>query len=71
MTTQQLYLVVLLHGLLPHLIGLVPSILDRLGLISSPQGMGGKLACGQVSRAPLLHLRHPRKSKLSLSSKPS
>lgn len=54
---QHGYLVVLLHGLLPHLIGLVASVADRPGLVSPPQGVGGELACGQVSRAALLHLR--------------
>lgn len=51
------YLVVLLPGLHPHVVGLVPSILDGLRSVSPPQGLRRKLTCGQVGGAPLLRLR--------------
>ena len=44
------YLVVL-H---PHVIGLVPGVLDSLRSVSPPQGLRGELARGQVGGAPLL-----------------
>lgn len=58
---KQSYPVVLLHGLNSHVVGLVPSILDHLGLISSPQSMGGKLTCGQIGGTMLFHLWHHRR----------
>lgn len=58
---KQSYPVVLLHGLNSHVVGLVPSILDYFGLVSSPQSMGGKLTCGQVGGTLLLHLWHHRR----------
>lgn len=58
---KQSYPVVLLHGLNSHVVGLVPSILDYFGLVSSPQSTGGKLTCGQVGGTLLLHLWHHRR----------
>lgn len=58
------YPVVLLSGLHPHVVGLVPSVLDGLRSVSPPQGVRGKLARGQVGGALLLHLWcHRRKNK--------
>lgn len=47
-SNQQPYLVVLLPGLHPHVEGLVPSVLDGLRSVSSPQSLRGKLARGHV-----------------------
>lgn len=51
------YLVVLLPaGLHPHVVGLVPSVLDGVGPVPPAQGVGGKLTRGQVGGTLLLHL---------------
>lgn len=51
------YLVILLPGLHPHVVSLVPCVLDGLRSVSPAQGLRGKLACGQVGRTLSLCLQ--------------
>lgn len=41
----------------PHVVGLVPGVLDGIGSVSSPQGVRGELTRGQEGWAPLLSLQ--------------
>lgn len=51
-------------GLHPHVTGLVPSVVDGLGPVPSPQGLRSELARGQVGGALMLRLhKHGEKNQ--------